>query len=166
VWVVRRSEDFVKCLRSRAEFRRIGLANRDCARAPDSFDNNIVFGGDVVFIEQRSKCRANASGLHQILVRDRQTMERPQRLFARLHLIGLHGGVGGHFRHQGYNGIDFRVHALDLLQVRGQGFAGGQLLHPDQPRHLDRAHKINGGSGGLSIEKRRGSHSQKDFAAG
>ena len=153
VGIVRRAEDLVERLRSRAEFRRVGLADGDRARAPHPFDDDIVFGGDVVFIERRSKCGADAAGFQQVLVRDRQTMQRPQRLFVRLHLIGLRGGVGGHFRHQSHDGIDLRVYALDLLQVRGQRFARRQLLRADQPGHLDRARKANGGTGGLSLQR-------------
>ncbi len=123
VGIVRRAENLVERLRSRAEFRRVGLADGDRARAPHPLDNNIVFGGNVVLVERRSKCGADAARFQQILVRDRQTVQRPQSLFVRLHLIGLRGSVGGHFRHQGHDGIDLRVYALDLLQVRGQRFA-------------------------------------------
>jgi len=67
-------------------------------------------------------------------VRHWQAVQRPQLLFAGLHLIGCRGSVGGHFRHQSHDRIDLRVYTLDLLQVRGQGFACGQLLRTDQPR--------------------------------
>ena len=75
----------------------------------------------------------------QILVRDRQAVQRPEFFAARLHLIGLGGGVGSHLRHQGHDGVDLGVHALDLLQVHGQRFARGEFLRADQARHLDRA---------------------------
>ena len=130
-------------------------------------DNKIVFRRNVVLIEGRSKGRADATCFHKILVRDRQTMQWPQPRVARLHLIGLRGGIGGHFRSQGDNGIDLWVYTLDLLQVRGERFPCRQLLPADQPGHLDGAHKTNRGSGGLrllsSVQQRRGRHSQQDF---
>jgi hypothetical protein len=48
---VRRAKDLVERLRSRTEFWRIGFADGDRACTPHPLDNNIVFGGDVVFIE-------------------------------------------------------------------------------------------------------------------
>ncbi len=102
-------------------------------------------------------------------MRDRQAMQRAQSFFVRLHLIGLRGGVGGHFRHQGHDGVHLRVYALDLFQVRGQRFARRELLCADQLGHLDCARETNGGIRGLRFrsalhEKCRG-RSQQDFAA-
>ena len=155
VGVVRRSEDLIE---------RVGLADGDRARAPHPLDNNIVFGGDVIFIERRSKCSADAACFQQVLVRDWQTMQRAQRLLVRLHLIGLRGSVGGDFRHQSHDGINLRVYTLDLFQMRRQCFARRQLLGADQPGHLDCAQKTNGGSGGLSLQsaldEKHTSHSQ------
>ena len=169
VGIARRAENLVERLRTRAEFRRVGLADDDRARAPHPFDNDIVFGGDVVLKERRSKRGADAACFQQVLVRDRQAMQRPQSFFVRLHLIGLRGGVGGHFRHQSHDGIDLRIYSLDLFQVRGQRFARREFLRADQLGHLDCARKTNGGIRGLPLgstlhEKRRG-RSQQDFAA-
>ena len=103
-------------------------------------------------------------------MRDRQAMQRAQLLSARLHLIGLRGGGGGHFGHQSHDRIHLRVDTLDLLQVRGQRFASGQLFRADQPGHLDGAHETHRRGGRLSLKSARESsqsrHSQQDFAAG
>src|SRR5881396_4447607 len=151
VRIARRTENLVKGLRSRAKLRGVGLANGDRSGATHAFDNQIVFGGNVVFIQQRSKGRADTTGFHQVLVRDRKTMQWSQGLFARLHLIGLRGVRGGHFRDQSNDRIDLRIHPLDLLQMHGQRFARRQLLGADQPSHLDCTHKAKRGSCSLRL---------------
>ena len=152
VGIARRAENFVECLRARAEFRRVGFADDDRARAPHAIDNDIVFGGNVVFKERRSKCSADAACFQQVLVRDGQAMQRTQSFFVRLHLIGFRGGVGGHFRHQSHDGVHFRIYALDLFQMRGQRFARREFLRADQPGHLDGAQEANGGFRGLRLQ--------------
>jgi hypothetical protein len=167
--IVRRAEDSVKRLRSCAELRRVGLADDDRARAPDTFDNNIVFRGNVVLIERRAEGSADAAGFQQIFVRDRQTVERPDFLFARLHLIGLCRSLRGHLRHQAYDGIDLRVDAFDLLQVRGQCFPCRQLFRADETCHFHRAGKAKRGNGGFRLrrvcEERRGCQASQCFPA-
>ena len=102
-------------------------------------------------------------------MRDRQAMQPAQSFLVRLHLIGLRGGVGGHFRHQGHDGIHLRIYALDLFQVRGQRFARRELFRADQLGHLDGARKTNGGIRGLrlrsALQEKCRSRSQQDFAA-
>ena len=97
-------------------------------------------------------------------------MQRAQRFLVRLHLVGLRGGVGGHFRHQSHDGVHLRIYALDLFQVRGQRFARRELFRADQPGHFDGAHETNGGIRGLrlrsTLQEKCGSRSQQDFAAG
>ncbi len=51
-------------------------------------------------------------------------MQRPQSFSLRLHLIGFSSGGNGQFRHQSNDGIHLGVYALDLLQMRGERFAG------------------------------------------
>ena len=47
---MRRAKDLIKGLRSGAEFRCIGLADRDRSRALHPFDNGVVLGWNVVLI--------------------------------------------------------------------------------------------------------------------
>src|SRR4029453_3995286 len=50
VGIVSRAKDFIKRLRSRAKFRCVGLADGNRSRTSHAFDNNIVFGRNVVLI--------------------------------------------------------------------------------------------------------------------
>jgi hypothetical protein len=101
-------------------------------------------------------------------VRNRQTVERPQLLVVRLHLIGFRGGCSGHLRHQGHNGIYLRIDPLYLLQVFSKRFARGQFLGPNEPGHLYRAREAKRGSGGLRLQRRGEkacrSNPEQDFA--
>src|ERR1017187_10510383 len=95
-------------------------------------------------------------------------MQRTQRIFARLHLIGFRGGGSCHSRHECHDGVDPRVYTLDLFQMRGQCFARRKLFRSDQPGYLDRAHKTNGRSS-LSLQSTLkelgGSQAQHGFTA-
>ena len=103
-------------------------------------------------------------------MRDGQTVQRPQLLSARLHLIGLGGGSRGQFRDQGHDRIDLRVDPLNLRQVRGQRLSCRELLRADQSGHLDGAHETHRRRAGLGLERARKERQRRqaheDVAAG
>ena len=75
--IARRAEHAVEGLRSGAELRRVGLADRHRACGAHARDDQRVARRDVVLVEQRAAGRANAGGVDQVLVRDRQAVQRP-----------------------------------------------------------------------------------------
>ncbi len=76
-------------------------------------------------------------------MRDGQPVKRAQRFAMRLHLIGLRSGCLGQFRHEGHDGVHFRIDAFDLLEVRCKRLARRQLSCADELSHLDGAQKTN-----------------------
>ena len=57
---------------------------------------------------------------------------RAERLVAGLHFVGAGGRCGGELGDEGDDGVDLGIDAFDLFEVRGKGFAGGELLGSDQ----------------------------------
>jgi hypothetical protein len=57
-----------------------------------------------------------------------------------LRLIRPGRGVAGVISNQGNDGVDLRIHPLDVSQVGIHRFAGGKLSFTYQPRHLNGTH--------------------------
>ena len=135
---MRRAEHGVERVRSGAELRRVRLAERDRAGRADARDDERVLRRDVVSIERRTERRANAGRGDEILVRDRQSVQRTERPAARLLLVGLrrvgHRAVGD----ERDDRVDLRIDALDAREVRGHDVARRDLLLANAPRELDR----------------------------
>ena len=110
-------------------------------------------GGDVVFEERRAEGGADAAGFEEVLVGDGQTVQRAERFAARLHLVGACGGFGGHLGDQGDDGVDLGIDAIDLLEVLGERFAGGELLCSNELGHLDCAGETKRGGRGLGFKR-------------
>ena len=127
------------------------LPMRDCSRAAHTLYDDVVVRGNVILIERRAERRANAARFQQIFVRYGQAVQRSECFAMRLHLICFRRGVRGHLRGEGYDGVYFWIYALDLIQVRGEGFARGQLFLADESRHFDGAEETDGGIGDFSL---------------
>ena len=124
-------------------------------------------GGDVILVDRRPERGADTAGFEQILVRDGQAMQRPELFFtACLHLVGFGGGFRGHLRYQRHDGVDLRVHPLDLLQMFRECLARRELFRANQPRHFDRAQETDIARRAGRRQQRRGRHSDQRFAAG
>ncbi len=101
---------------------------------------------------------------------DRQAVERAKPLAARLHLVGLRGGFGGHLRYRGDDSIYRGIDAVDLLEVFGERFAGREFFRTNELGHLDCAGETERGDGRLGFERcvgeeRRSGNPHHDFAA-
>ena len=82
----------------------------------------------IVLENRRTKSSADTRRFHQILMRDRQTVQRTERSSARLRLVRLARVLSRLLGDQRHNGIHFRIHPLNLLQVRVHNFARAQFL--------------------------------------
>ena len=93
--------------------------------------------GTLSLIERRAERRADAGGVDEILVRDRQAVQRTERAAARLLLVGLrrvgHRPVGD----ERDDRVDLRIDALDAREVRRHHLARRELLAPDARGELD-----------------------------
>ena len=129
VRIARRAEHGVERLRSGAELRRVRLADGDRAGRADPRHDERVARRHVVAVERRAARRADARRVDEILVRDRQAVQHAERAAARRSLrrpcaasaIALLGDERD-------DGVDLRVDALDLRQVRGHDLARRHLL--------------------------------------
>ena len=77
----------IERLRSRAEFRRVGFADGDGARALRSLDQQRAEIRHIVLENRRPEGGAQAAGLGQILERDRKAVQRAQEFAARRSFI-------------------------------------------------------------------------------
>jgi hypothetical protein len=110
------------------------VENREVARRLWDLNNRLdrshhgnygeLYAGQAFYDEYRSKV-GDAFGKSDLASFIKRSYPGPQRS------SGLRGGLGGHLRHQGYDGIDLRVYAVELLQVLGQSLACRQLLRAD-----------------------------------
>ena len=91
--VVRRAEDLVVGLQVARPARHVGLAEHDRAGRLQLRDGRRVGGGHVVGQLDRAAGRADALDLDGVLDRDRQAVERPERVAARSRLVGRGGRV-------------------------------------------------------------------------
>ena len=89
-------------------------------------------------------------------------MQRPERCFTSLRIVCLPGILSRLIRHQRHDGIHFRIHSIDLFQVRVHNFARAQFFAPDQRGHFDRRKKANVRR--FRSEQRRGRGSPQNLA--
>ena len=89
--VAGRAEDAVERVRAGAPLGRVGLADEDRARLAQALDLQRVGVRHVLAERGRAVRRAHAGGVLQILVRDRQAVQRRQVLAARTPPVGLVG---------------------------------------------------------------------------
>ena len=88
VGVARDAEDGVEGLRAGAELRRVRLADDDRARAAQPLDDQRVRVGHVVAVDRRAVGRAQPRRVDEVLDRDRQPVQRAERVAARERRVG------------------------------------------------------------------------------
>ena len=139
VRIQRRTEHRVEGLRSRAELRRVRLADDDRAGVTEPLDEQRILGRHEIPVDRRPECRPDPVGGLQILVRDRQAVQRPDLPAVGQVFIGepraLHRLIGD----QRDDGVDAGIDALDLREVGADHVPRRQLLGADQTRELDGA---------------------------
>ena len=95
--------------------------------------------GTKSLVNRRAERRPDPSGRLQILVRDRQAVQRADVAAVGELLVGgaraFHRLIGD----QGDDRVDARIDALDLREVGADDVARGQLLRANQARELDGA---------------------------
>ena len=138
VRVQRRAEHRIERLRSGAKFRRVRLADTDRSGMPEALDGQRILRRHEVSIDRRSERRPHPLGGLEILVRDRQAVQRPDLFTARIGLVRQTCACHRPFGDQRDNCIDVRVHAINLREMRADDIAGGELLRPNQANELDR----------------------------
>jgi hypothetical protein len=70
--------------------------------------------GDEILINQRAEGGAHTLGREEVLVRHRQSAQKPNLLASRDGIIGGAGPVYRLLRREGDDGVDLRVDTLDL----------------------------------------------------
>ena len=143
VGIERGAEHGVEGLRPGAKFRRVRLADDHRSGALDALDEKRAVRRHEILEDGRTERRANTGRRLQILVRDRQPVQRTEGRAASLFFVGAPGGGHRLLGNQGDDGVDGRVDAFDLFQVRGEDFTGGELLRADEARHVQRAEPAN-----------------------
>ena len=88
VRVAGRAEHPVERLRAGAELGRVGLADDDRSRPPQAFDEQAVGVRDVLGEDRRAIRGAHPGRVLEVLDRERQAVQRSQRLAARDRLVG------------------------------------------------------------------------------
>ena len=101
-----------------------------------AFDEQRVLVGNEIAIDRRPERRADAARRLQILVRDRQPVQRTESVAAGLRLVGgggvLHRAVGD----ERHDRVDARVDVGDPLQVGADNVTCGKIARPNAPREL------------------------------
>ena len=134
--VPRRAEDIVEGVRAGAELGRVGLAHDDRAGRAEPFHDQAVGDGNVVGERAGAVGGADAGRVVEILDRDGQTVQRPERLAARDPAVRLVGVVQRALLPQADNRVDPRVDRVDPLQVRRHHLAGRDLTAADRRGEL------------------------------
>jgi hypothetical protein len=83
----------------------------------------------------------------------------------------VHGSFVGHLGDEGDDSVNLGIDAVDLLEVLGERFAGGELLRTNKLGHLDCAGETKRGGCGFGCnrgdgEERSCGNPCQDFAAG
>ncbi len=137
------SGDFFRGLAVSPAAGRLILADDDRAGAPEALDEQRVFSRNEVFVNRRSERRPDPFRGLEILVGDRQAVQRTGVAAANELLIGEACAFHRPIAHQRHDRVDDGVHALDLREVSADDLARGQFFRADQTRDLDRAHGAN-----------------------
>ena len=132
VGVARRAEDGVEGVRAGAELGDVALAQDDRAGGAQPLDDEVVLIRHVVGVDGRAEGRADARRRDEVLDHDGQPVQRARRP------ARGEGGVGGIGVGQGALGeeradrVDARIDPRDLVEVRLDDLAGGELPAADQ----------------------------------
>ena len=126
------AEDLVEGVPAGGELRDVGLADGDHAGLLHPLDHQVVGVRDEVGPGRRAEGGADAGRQVIVLVRHRQSVQRPGEFTAGGQLVLLVGQLERPLGGQRDDGVDPRVHLLDPLQVGGDHLAGADLLGPEQ----------------------------------
>ena len=96
--------------------------------------------GHVVAIERRSASRPDACGVHEVLVRHRQAVQHADGTATDDCLVGRGRASHRLLGDERDDGVDLRIHTLDLRKMRGHDFARRDLLASESRREFDGGH--------------------------
>ena len=136
VRIERRAEHGIERLRPGAKLRRVGLSNSDRARAFQLRDERRIGIRHVVAEHRRSERRPDPGGRLQIFMRDRQAMQRSDRVTARHALVGASGFFHRLLCDERDDRVDSRIDGVDARQVRGDDVARRQRARAQLTREL------------------------------
>ena len=103
--------------RAVTELGQIGLAEKDRARIADPSDHFGIRIGDVVPIHSRTEGGPGARDVEAVLDQHRHAVQEPEPLAVIGSLVGLMGHFERHLRGLGEDRIDFRIEALDHVEI-------------------------------------------------
>ena len=137
------SEDRVVGLGPGAEFRGVGLADGDGPGLLQAFHDERVPGGHEIPVGQGTEGGSDPLGPHQVLVGHGKAVEGTHSIPGCQGLVGGAGLLPGPVRHQGHDGVDLWIEAIDLSEMGFQHLAGGKLPGPDAPAQLGRGQETD-----------------------
>ena len=94
----------------------------------DAVDEQRVEVRNIVFENGGSEGGADALGLDQIFVGDRESVQNASKTALCGSFVEFFGALQGLLGNEGDDRVDLGIDALNLLQVRFENFSGGDLF--------------------------------------
>ena len=94
-------------------------------------DDQLALHGHIVAVDRRAVGRAHAGGIGCVLVQHRQTVQRADLFAAAQRVVRGLGAFQRLLRQESYNGVDGRIHPLDLRDVGLRQFDTGKIPATD-----------------------------------
>ena len=132
------AEDRIEGVRARAPLRRVGLAQHDRAGLSQAPDLQRIGDRHVIAVGRRAIRRADARGVLQILVCDRQAVQQRQLLATGAPAVGLVRSRECALGRARHDRVDERLDALDTRQVRRDELTRRARARPQCTRLLGR----------------------------
>ena len=130
------AEHLVDGVRAGCEFRRVGLGENDGAGGFQAAHDLGVLVGNVVLEKRRAEGGADARRHRDVLDADRQAVQRPERCAAHHRVFRRACRHARLIRRERDDGVELRVQALDVRQMRVQNLDRTDGAAADQRRQL------------------------------
>ena len=141
VRIARRAEDGVERLRAGGELRHVRLPDRDRTGGALPLDDDAVNLWHEVAKERRAEGRAHPARHEEILVGDRESVQRSERVAARLRRVGRARSRERSVGVQGHDCVEHGIDCRDAREVRGHDLGGRNRFRGDAPREFDGVEK-------------------------
>ena len=105
------------CRRAVAKLGQIRLAEKDRSRVPHPSNDFGIRIGDIVTIHSRAEGCPGARNVEAVLHQHWHAVQEPEPLPVLGSLIGLVGHIERHLRSHGQHRIDFRIEALNNIEI-------------------------------------------------
>jgi hypothetical protein len=132
--VAGQAEDGIVAVRTKAQFRHIGLAHDDCTGFAHPRDIDGILFRDEVFEQQATQRAAQPLRLGKVLDGLGNAVQGADILVARQGKIGLFG-LRDQFVARAHRNdcVDRRVHRFDVIEIGHHDLDGRDLLAPEHP---------------------------------